>query len=53
MVLGQDLVGAGDDGVDDVVELGQLSGFVEVAEPPERFEGAVAVVCEVEAVEFL
>ena len=26
---------SGDDGVDDVVELGQLAGLVEVTEPPE------------------
>ncbi len=52
-VPGEDLVGPGDDGVDDVVELGQLSGLVEVAEPSERFEGAVVVAGEVEAVELL
>ena len=53
MVPGEDLVGPGDDGVDDVVELGQFAGLVEVAEPVECFEGAVVVVGEVEAVEFL
>ena len=36
-----------------VVELGQLAGLVEVAEPVERFEGAVVVIGEVEAVELL
>ncbi len=53
MVPGEDLVGPGDDGVDDVVGLGQFAGLVEVAELPERFEGAVVVVCGVEAVELL
>ena len=53
VVPGEDLVGPGDDGVDDVVELGQFAGLVEVAEPVECFEGAVVVVGEVEAVEFL
>ena len=53
VVPGEDLVGAGDDGVDDVVELGQLCGLVEVLEPPEGFEGAVVVCGGVEAVELL
>jgi len=30
VVVGEDLVGPGDDGVDDVVELGQFAGLVEV-----------------------
>ena len=38
MVPGQDLVGPGDDGVDDVVELGQFAGLVEVTEPVECFK---------------
>ena len=42
-----------DDGVDDVMELGELAGDVEVGEPVESFEGAIVVVGEVEAVEFL
>ena len=33
--------------------LGQLAGLIEVAEPSQGFEGAVVVVGEVEAVEFL
>ena len=33
--------------------LGQVAGLVEVAEPPEGFEGAVVVVGGVEAVELL
>ena len=45
--------GTNNDGVDDVVELGELAGDVEVGEPVERFEGAITVVGEVEAVEFL
>ena len=36
-----------------VVVLGQLAVLVEVAEPPEGFEGAVIVVGGVEAVELL
>ena len=36
-----------------VVVLGQLAGLVEVAEPPERGQGAVVVVGEVGAVELL
>ena len=43
VVPGEDLVGAGDDGVGDVVELGQHCGLVEVIEPSEGFEGAVVV----------
>ena len=53
VVPGEDLVGPGDDGVDDVVELGQFSGLVEVTEPPERVECAVVVCGGVEAVELL
>ena len=53
VVEGEDLCGPGDDGVDGVVELGQFCGLVEVAESPEGVEGALAVVCEVEAVQFL
>ena len=34
-----------------VVVLGQLSGLIEVAEPPEGLQGAVVVVGGVEAVE--
>ena len=49
----RNLVGPGDDGVDGVVVLGQLAGLVEVAEPSQGLEGAVVVVGEVEAVEFL
>ena len=36
-----------------VVVLGQVAGLVEVAEPPEGFQGAVIVVGGVEAVELL
>ena len=36
-----------------VVVLGQLAVLVEVAEPPEGFEGAVVVVGGIEAVELL
>ena len=36
-----------------VVELGQLAGLVEVAEPSEGLQGALAVLGEVEAVEVL
>ena len=43
----------GNDGVDYVVELAKFAGGVEVGEPVERFEGAIVVVGEVEAVEFL
>jgi hypothetical protein len=46
-------VGPCDDGVDYGVELGDLAGGVEVAEPVEGLEGALFVVGEVEAVEFL
>ena len=49
----EDLVGPCDERVDGVVVLGQLAGLVEVAEPPEGFEGAVIVVGGVEAVELL
>ena len=50
---GQDLVAPGNDGVDDVMELWELAGDVEVGEPVKRFECAVTVVGLVEAVEFL
>ena len=50
---GQDLVAPGNDGVDDVMELGELAGDVEVGEPVKRFECAVTVIGLVEAVEFL
>ena len=53
MVPGEYLVGPRNDGVDDVVELGYVAGGVEVAEPVEGFKGAVVVLGEVEAVEFL
>ena len=53
VVPGQDLVGPCDEGVDYVVELGQLAGFVEVTEPPEGLQGTGAVVGEAEAIEFL
>ena len=36
-----------------MVELAKLAGGVEVSEPVERFEGAIVVVGEVEAVELL
>ena len=49
----EDLVGPCDERVDGVVVLGQLAVLVEVAEPPEGFEGAVIVVGGVEAVELL
>ncbi len=49
----EDLVAPGDDGVDDVVKLDELAGGVEVGEPIERLEGAVAVIGEVEAVQIL
>ena len=49
----EDFVAPGDDGVDDVVELGELAGGVEVGEPVECFECAVTVIGLVEAVEFL
>ena len=45
MCPGQDLVAPGDDGVDDVMELAELAGGVEVGEPVERFEGGVAWGC--------
>ena len=50
---GQDLVAPGNDGVDDVMELGELTGGVEVGEPIESFERAVTVIGEVETVQFL
>jgi hypothetical protein len=53
VVPDQGLVGPGDNGVDDVMELGQPSGLVEVVEPIERVEGSLAVVGEVEPVELL
>ena len=40
VVPGEDLVGPGDERVDDVVELGQLAGLVEVAEPSQGVKGA-------------
>ena len=40
----QDFGGPGDDGVDDVVELGQLAGGAKVTDPVERLKGAVVVV---------
>ncbi len=53
VVPGEDLVAPGNDGVDDVMELWELAGDVEVGEPVERFERSVVVIGEVEAVEFL
>ena len=53
MVPGEYFCGPGDDGVHDGAELGQLAGGVEIGEPVEGFEGALFVVGEVEAVEFL
>ena len=50
---GQDLVVPGNDGVDDVMELTEFAGDVEVGEPVKRFERAIVVVCLVEAVQFL
>ena len=50
---GQDLVAPGDDGVDDVMELTELTSGVKVGEPVESFEGAIVVVGEVETVELL
>ena len=50
---GEDLVAPVDDGVDDGVELTEFAGGVEVGEPVKRFEGAIVVVGEIEAVEFL
>ncbi len=47
MVPGQDLVGPGDDGVDDVVVFGQFAGLVEVTEPVECFKRAVVVLSKV------
>ena len=49
----EDLVAPVDDGVDDVVELGQLAGGVEVGESVEGFEGTGAVVGLVEPIELL
>ena len=49
----EDLVGPGDEGVDDVVELGKPAGLVEVAEPVEGGKGGIMVVCVVEASELL
>ena len=40
-----------EEGVDGVAELGDLPGAVDVREPVERFEGAVAVVGEVQVVQ--
>lgn len=36
---GEDLIGPGDEGVDDVVELRDLPGAIQVAEPVEGGEG--------------
>jgi hypothetical protein len=47
------LVAPGDDGVDDVVGLGEAVGGVGVAEPVECGEGAGAVIGKVQAVELL
>ena len=49
----EDLVAPCEHGVDDVVELDELAGGVEIGEPAQRVEGAGSVVGEVEAVEFL
>ena len=53
MVPGQDFVGPGNDGVDDVMELGDVAGGVEVAEPVEGLKSAVVVLSKVETVELL
>lgn len=49
-VVGQDLVGPGDEGVDGVVVLGQFAGPVGFAEPPGRVERALVVTCGAGAV---
>ena len=36
MALGQGFLGPDDKGVNDVVELGQFAGLIEVADPSER-----------------
>ena len=38
-MVGQDFFSPGDDGVDDLVVLGDLSGGVEVSEPSQGFVG--------------
>lgn len=50
---GQDFVSPADDGVDDVVELGEFTGGVGISEATQCGECAVVVFGEVEAVEFL
>jgi len=50
---GEDLIGLGDDGVDDGVELDELAGGVEVGEPIQRGERTGSDIGEVEAVEVL
>ena len=49
----EDLVRPCDERVAGVVVLGQVAGLVEVAEPPEGFQGAVIVVGGVEAMDLL
>ena len=49
---GEDLVAPRDDGVDDVVELAEFAGGVEVGEPVKRLERAITVIGP-EAVELL
>lgn len=51
MVVGQELFGPGQDGVDDVVKLGELAGGVEISEPVQGSERAVVVVGLIEAVQ--
>jgi hypothetical protein len=53
VVVVEDLGLPGDEGVDYVVELGQLAGLVQVAVAPEGRQGTLAVVGEVEPVELL
>ena len=52
-VVGEDFFSPVDDGVDDVVVFGYLSGGVEVGEPPQGLVGLVEVVGFVELVELL
>ena len=50
-VPGEDLAHVGDERVDDVMELGQDAGLVEIGEPVQGGEGAGFVVGEVQAVQ--
>ena len=52
-VVGEDAGHGGDEGVDDLVKLGQVAGGVEVAEPVKSCQGAGFVVGEVQAVQFV